>query len=96
MALYRAAQEALTNIQRHAQADSIHMRLDLDDVEGVRLRVRDNGIGIPENADKMGFGLLGLQERAEQLGGLMRLEANTEGGAQICLCLPWPLEGIHA
>jgi signal transduction histidine kinase len=96
VALYRAAQEALTNIQRHAQADSIHMRLDLDDVEGVRLRVRDNGIGVPENADNMGFGLLGLQERAEQLGGVMRLEANIEGGAQICLCLPWPLEEIHA
>ena len=96
VALYRAAQEALTNIQRHAKADKISIRLDLDEIEGVRLSVSDNGIGIPENADNMGFGLLGLQERAEQLGGQMRLESNHQGGAQIYLCLPWPLEGDHA
>ncbi len=96
VALYRAAQEALTNIQRHAKANKIFIRLALDKIDGVRLLVSDNGIGIPENADNMGFGLLGLKERAGQLGGQMRLEANPEGGSQICLCLPWPLEGNHA
>ncbi|MBG7609861.1 MAG: sensor histidine kinase [Anaerolineae bacterium] len=96
MALYRAAQEALTNIQRHANADKVSIRLVLDEIEGVRLSVSDNGIGLPENADNLGFGLLGIQERAELLGGQMRLETNPEGGAKIFLCLPWPLESDYA
>lgn len=92
VAIYRAAQEALTNVQRHAQAKHIRMSLLLNEKEGINLTLRDDGIGLPENADLLGFGLLGIKERADQLGGVMRLEANPDGGAQICLCLPWPLE----
>ncbi|NQU30710.1 MAG: sensor histidine kinase [Anaerolineae bacterium] len=92
VAIYRAAQEALTNIQRHAQAKQIRMSLLLNESEGINLTLRDDGIGLPKNADKLGFGLLGIKERAAQLGGVMRLEDNPDGGAQICLCLPWPLK----
>ena len=88
-AIYRAAQEALTNVQRHAKADKVRMTLGIVDDE-INLTLRDNGIGLPENADKLGFGLRGIQERAAQLGGRMRLEPNPEGGAQICICLPLP------
>lgn len=91
VALYRAAQEGLTNVQRHAQARHVHMSLLLNDERDIQLYLRDDGIGLPESADKMGFGLLGLKERADQLNGQMRLEANPDGGTQICLCLPWPL-----
>ena len=91
VAIYRAAQEALTNIQRHAQAKKVRMSLLLDKKENrVDLTLLDDGIGLPEKADKLGFGLRGIQERAAQLGGIMRLEKNPDGGAKICLCLPLP------
>ncbi len=89
VAIYRAAQEALTNVQRHAQASRVRMTLTIEEGE-INLTLRDNGVGLPENADKLGFGLRGIQERAAQLGGRMRLEPNPEGGAQICVCLPLP------
>ncbi|OQY31586.1 MAG: hypothetical protein B6I38_05665 [Anaerolineaceae bacterium 4572_5.1] len=92
VALYRAAQEALTNVQRHAQAQNVRLSLMLDEKEGIQLYLRDDGIGLPTDAEKTGFGLLGLKERANQLGGTIRLEANPDGGAQICFCLPWTLE----
>ena len=89
VAIYRAAQEALTNVQRHAKADKVRMTLGIVDDE-INLSLRDNGIGLPDHADKLGFGLRGIQERAAQLGGRMQLEPNPEGGAQICICLPLP------
>jgi len=91
VAIYRAAQEALTNIQRHAQAKHVHMSLLINEKDHtLDLTLRDDGIGLPQNADKLGFGLRGIQERAAQLKSTMRLEANPGGGAQICLCLPFP------
>ena len=91
VAVYRAAQEALTNAQRHAQAQHIYMSLLLNKKdETLDLTLRDDGVGLPDNADKLGFGLRGIQERAAQLDGIMRLESNPDGGAQICFCLPLP------
>lgn len=88
VAIYRAAQEALTNAQRHAQAKHIRMSLLINEENTIDLCIRDDGVGLPENADKRGFGLRGIQERAAQLNGTIRLEANPDGGARICLCLP--------
>lgn len=64
--LYRAAQEALTNVRRHARASRIDLALRFGD-ELVELRVRDDGVG----ADPLreGFGLMGLRERAALVGG---------------------------
>ncbi len=91
VAIYRAAQEALTNAQRHAEAEHIHISLLLNKKDKtLDLLVKDDGIGFPEKANKIGFGLRGIQERATQLDGKVRLEENPDGGAQICLCLPLP------
>ena len=91
VAIYRAAQEALTNIQRHARAKQIHISLLINTKDKtLDLTVKDDGIGFPVKADKLGFGLRGIQERATQLKGIMRLEENPDGGAQLCLCLPLP------
>jgi len=84
--LYRAAQEALTNVQRHAEAQQVWLTLRVDD--GVaRLQVRDDGRGLPSDAEEHGFGLRGLRERASQLGGELRLESRP-GGTKLSLCLP--------
>lgn len=95
LTLYRAAQEGLTNIQRHAQAKNILLVL-VCEKETIALTVSDNGVGYPETKPT-GFGLLGLKERATLLGGRLSLENRPEGGAQLTLSLPWfaPIEEKH-
>jgi len=90
LALYRAAQEALTNVQRHAQAGTVWLRLARRDGE-IELLVGDDGVGFPANAEGGGFGLRGLRERAARLGGALRLESRPGGGAQLRFRLPLAL-----
>jgi signal transduction histidine kinase len=67
LTLYRAAQEALTNVRKHARASRADVTLDFARPERVRLIVADNGVG--SAAANGGFGLLGLRERVQLLGG---------------------------
>jgi signal transduction histidine kinase len=76
LALHRAALEAITNVRRHAQARRADVTLAFDDDGRVSLTVKDDGIGA-ERAEG-GFGLVGLRERAEDLGG--KLLWNTSPG----------------
>jgi signal transduction histidine kinase len=85
LALYRAAQEGLTNVCRHARASRVDVLLDFQPSE-VRLEVRDNGVGAAETTG--GFGLLGIRERVQLLGG--RLEINTGTGKGFCLAASVP------
>ncbi|WP_300058019.1 cache domain-containing protein [uncultured Roseobacter sp.] len=72
IAMYRIAQEALTNIERHAQAS--HVKIDLrGHKKGATLRIEDNGRGLPEDGPTGGLGLRNMQERVEQLEGQLRL-----------------------
>ncbi|MGH2538221.1 MAG: sensor histidine kinase, partial [Candidatus Promineifilaceae bacterium] len=86
-AFYRAAQEGMTNAQRHAGAGRVWLELQVDAAE-VSLRVADDGRGYPAAAPEGRFGLRGLQERAEQLGGRLQLGARPGGGAELTLILP--------
>lgn len=78
--LYRAAQEGLTNVRKHAHASRVDLTLDFRGAASVRLIVQDNGIGAAGAGDLTngGFGLLGLRERVQLLGG--RLDFRTETG----------------
>jgi signal transduction histidine kinase len=89
LALFRAAQEGLTNLQRHAGASQACLRLVCLSAE-IRLELQDNGQGLaPEMpASSIGFGLRGLQERAQALGGEARLENAPGGGAILWMRLP--------
>jgi signal transduction histidine kinase len=81
---YRTAQEALTNITKHAQATDV--RVDLSMAAGVMsLEVSDNGRGItPDDLDKVkSFGIRGLQERARTVGGWIDLTSNPKGTSLI-------------
>lgn len=89
MALYRAAQESLTNVQRHANAQQAWLQLIADD-DHVSLIVADDGQGFAEEVADGRFGLIGLRERAKQLGGLLTLGVAEQGGARLCLHLPIP------
>jgi signal transduction histidine kinase len=91
IALYRAAQEALTNVQRHAVAQDVWLQLTRQDAM-ISLLVSDNGTGIQHASNEGGFGLRGLQERVVQLGGEFYLEPRPGGGTQLSLYLPLPEE----
>jgi signal transduction histidine kinase len=86
LALYRAAQESLTNAQRHAHARQVWLRLSADNGR-VMLTADDDGQGLPADLNG-GFGLKGLQERAAQLGGELQLGSGPHGGAQVQFSLP--------
>jgi signal transduction histidine kinase len=92
LALYRAAQEGLTNVQRHARAG--HVQLSLAQTNGMlALGIQDDGVGpvaelAGELAQDSGFGLLGLRERVELLGGHVRFGRGPAGGGRLEVTLP--------
>jgi signal transduction histidine kinase len=94
VAVYRIAQEALTNVVRHAQADQCHLRLVLDAEAGIlSLEIQDNGCGLSPTHHR-GVGLTSMRERAEELGGTWVIEAAATGGTRILVRFPFlPLEG---
>ena len=91
LALYRAAQEALTNAQRHADASQVWLVLTVHE-EAIALLVSDDGKGLSYPAGGAGFGLRGMRERATQLGGELHVEPRRGGGTQISFRLPLQTE----
>ncbi|SQD97331.1 MULTISPECIES: sensor histidine kinase [unclassified Parafrankia] len=90
-AVYRMAQEALTNALRHARNAS---RVEIRVVEGagrLRLRVTDDGQIDPARPATHGFGLLGMTERVQLLGGTLRAGPTPEGGWAVDAELPMDL-----
>jgi signal transduction histidine kinase len=86
LALYRTAQEALTNVRRHSASERVDLRLDYAD-DGTTLTVQDHGVAPPIINGAHGYGLTGMRERAELLGG--RLNAGpTDDGFRVELWLP--------
>lgn len=88
--LFRIAQEAFTNVARHAGATRIDLRLHVDPA-GVELTVADNGRGVQEpRGARRGLGLLGMRARAEQIGGELRVERRRDGGTSVVVRAPIP------
>jgi signal transduction histidine kinase len=87
-AVYRLAQESLTNALRHA-ASATCVRIDVRrEGDAVRLRVSDDGRSEPGPAPEPGFGLLGMAERAQLLGGSLCAGPSPEGGWAVEAELP--------
>lgn len=87
-ALYRVAQEALSNVMRHAQARQVRMSLNLDQQDGLALTVSDDGCGFERGANQSGLGLRGAQERAALFGGHLQLSSAPGKGTCLRLSLP--------
>jgi two-component system sensor histidine kinase UhpB len=89
LAVYRVAQESLTNVARHARARTV--RVELEESGGaVVLRISDDGVGIPElHAGATDGGVGGMRERALLAGGRLRVRALPERGTEVRLDL-WP------
>ena len=86
---YRTAQEALTNISKHAESSAV--RIDLSDREGVlTLEITDDGKGIDPAMLKKpkAFGLKGLQERARTVGGWLDISSRPGQGTSVILSIP--------
>jgi len=91
--LLRAAQEALSNVRRHAGARSARVRLDRGP-DGVQLEVVDDGVGLPADPEAAGgFGLAGMRRRAEEAGGHLDLTGVPGGGTRVRVAVPGPEVG---
>jgi signal transduction histidine kinase len=85
-ALYRAAQEGLTNVRKHAGAGRADLLLDYGEA-AVRVEIRDDGVGTGDG-QAPGFGLVGLRERAAQLGGQLHVESAPGQGRTLTMEVP--------
>lgn len=82
--VYRIAQEALANVADHAQAQNVHVKLKRHNNQ-TQLIIRDDGCGfdLGSSDHQNHFGLLGMRERAEMIGGKLSVESQVEKGTQV-------------
>jgi signal transduction histidine kinase len=89
--LLRMAQEAFRNIERHAMATRVIVKLQIINGTHVELRIQDNGIGFDPQILLPGhYGIIGLREQAELIGAELRVDSSRNEGAMICVSLALP------
>jgi signal transduction histidine kinase len=99
-AIFRIVQEALTNAYKHASATAIHIRLRYQP-ESIEVEICDNGRGLPATCDEnttatsekhsslySGRGIVGMHERAAELGGTLEVEPLSAGGVKVWARIP--------
>jgi len=89
IALYRIAQECLQNILKHARARTAQMIFHVEDGRA-RLEVTDDGEGFEPDADSDGYGMQSMTERAELVGGELRVVSRRGGGTSVTATVPVP------
>ncbi|HEX2085420.1 MAG TPA: HAMP domain-containing sensor histidine kinase [Solirubrobacteraceae bacterium] len=87
LVIYRVAQEALTNVARHAQATTAEVTLQRTDGDVV-LRVCDDGLGLPATAETASTGIRGMRERAMLIGAHLSIAPAVRGGTEVVLRVP--------
>ena len=97
-ALFRAVQEAITNIAKHAQAETVLIQCALRE-GALAIEIEDDGRGFDPSslggpvAGRRGLGLMGIRERIELLGGAVQIDSSPGQGTRIALTVPVPAEG---
>lgn len=91
-AVYRMVQEALTNVSRHAQASEVRVAIRAD-ADSLTISVRDNGVGFDPSQLTRGrsFGLLGIRERAQTVGGSATISSTPGAGTSVTISVPLAL-----
>jgi signal transduction histidine kinase len=95
LSIFRIVQEGLNNVRKHAEAESVEIRLELTSPRRIMLSIADDGRGLPDDFDlaklpQQGhYGVLGITERVALLGGQWRIQNGPEGGALIQVDLPY-------
>jgi signal transduction histidine kinase len=86
---YRIAQEALTNLVKHARATQVEIKLYIQEVT-LYLIIKDDGIGIENSKaqNKHGFGLIGIRERLAQIGGTLEIKSKSGKGTELIVVIP--------
>ena len=87
--LYQALREGLTNIEKHAQASQVEIKIQFYRRKA-RLTILDNGVGFsPDIVDEsQNFGLIGIRERVSMVGGRMQIQSDPDAGTKLILTLP--------
>ena len=85
--IYRVAQEALSNVMRHAQASNVRIGLTRTTTGPVQLTIQDDGIGLDVDAAHRGLGLLGAAERVAALGGRLDIDSLPGQGTRVTVRL---------
>lgn len=91
IAVYRIVQECLTNIARHADATLVSIVVERRS-DQLHLQVEDNGHGFDPDKIVRGFGLAGMRERVQGLGGVFELVSNQELGVRVRAALPFKIK----
>ncbi len=96
--VYRALQESLTNVARHASAKNAWILLRIDD-SGIRLELEDNGVGISDRdlLKTHSLGLKGMRERVFHIGGVLEVRNAPRGGTRVSVFVPLvpaPMEAV--
>jgi two-component system, NarL family, sensor histidine kinase UhpB len=87
LALYRIAQEGLTNALRHSRAQRVDVLLELGP-HAVWLTISDDGLGFDQAAADSGLGLVGMRERIDLFGGAYRIETAPGQGTRLWVEIP--------
>jgi len=91
--LLRIAQESLNNALRHAQATRFSAELSFRQEE-LTLELHDNGRGFDVNTEQLGFGLVGIRERAKAMGGDVTIQSSIVKGTTVSVRVPLPPDGM--
>jgi signal transduction histidine kinase len=86
-AIYRLVQEALNNVVKHAEAGSVEVKVSEDD-SVVEVSVIDSGRGFEQNGSSGGFGLIGMRERVQLLGGSLSIDSTLGEGTTVRATIP--------
>lgn len=101
IAVFRMAQEAITNVASHSRAESVYISLEFKDTS-IAVQVEDDGIGfnllevLSSAHEKASMGLLGMKERAELLGGTLNIDTEPSKGTRVIIEIPFNREQQYA
>ncbi|HZF17856.1 MAG TPA: sensor histidine kinase [Steroidobacteraceae bacterium] len=91
--LYRVARESLNNTLRHARATEVSIQFHREESQ-IFFHIRDNGVGFdvdrpPKQAGEQGFGLIGIRERVESIGGTLHIYSAARAGTELMISVPF-------
>lgn len=85
--VYRVVQEALTNVGKHARATRVELKVTRNQAQ-LELEISDDGTGFDVGLESAGFGLPGMMERVELVGGDLQISSDDESGTQVRAMIP--------